>query len=235
MIVCQPLNCKVSETEVLVPLQSILNKSAERLCESIALDWKEDDLRNLELTVTLGFDSSSAHVNPQQKSKNSENENYNAHLSLFVSSFIIIQLKSTHSDDSSWLNPTPQSVRFCRPLRIALEKEDDVATLSEHKRLNEEIEKLIPHRFKMSNEKSVRIKFNIYQTLFDGKCLNTIVGNSATSRCPVCFYTAHKFGNLECDFILKEMSLKKGLGLLHCEIKAFEHFLHISYRIVIKS
>ena len=135
---------------------------------------------------TVGFESSSGHSNPQQKCADTANKNPNPQQSLFVSSILVIGLKSRAFNDCVWINPTPQSVRFCRPLRIALEKEDNAATLREHDRLNEEIEKLIRHRFKMSNNKFVKITFNVYQTLFDGKCLNTITGNKASSRCPVC-------------------------------------------------
>lgn len=44
--------------------------------------------------------------------------------------------------------------------------------------------------------------------------------------------TAHNFGNLDDDFSPKKSLLKFGLGLLHGEIKAFEH---ISYRINLRT
>ncbi|CAH0552999.1 unnamed protein product [Brassicogethes aeneus] len=232
---CMPKNIKVSEIEVMVPLQEILNKSTERLCESVALNWSEEALYKLKLIITLGFDSSSGHVNPHQKCKNSENESSNPQQSLFVSSLILIQLRNVDFDKVSWLNPTPQSVRFCRPLQIALEKEDEEATLKEHFRLKKEIEQLLPYRFKMSNGKSARVQYDIYETLLDGKCLNTIVKNKASSRCPICLRTAHQFSNLADNFTASEANLKYGLGLLHCEIKVFEHFLGLGYRQDLKS
>jgi len=63
-----------------------------------------------------------------QPCKNAENEDPNAQQSLFVSSMIIIQLK-TVSNKYFWINPTPQSIRFCRPLRIAIQKEDDLTII----------------------------------------------------------------------------------------------------------
>lgn len=74
MIKCLPENIKNSEIEVCVPLQSLLNKTTERLCESVAQGWEEHCLHNLELTVTLGFDSSSGHTNAQQKCLDLTNE-----------------------------------------------------------------------------------------------------------------------------------------------------------------
>lgn len=139
MIECQPESYKISESEVLVPLQEMLNKTAERLCDAVALEWDEQNLRNLELITTLGFDSSSGHTNLHQHCENAENEDRNTQQSLFVSSMILIRLKSCVSDECSWINPTPQRVRFCRPLRIATQKADDLTIILEHNRLNKEI------------------------------------------------------------------------------------------------
>lgn len=226
---CQPSNYRMTEIEVSVSLQDMLNKTAERLCEAVALEWDIRDLQKLKLVVTLGFDSSSGHTNPHQTYANSENEDSSAQQSLFVTSMIVIALQCSTSN--AWLNPTPQSVRFCRPLRIAFEKENDIITKREFNRLNEEIKNLFSHSFTMSNSKNVKVTFNVYQTLFDGKCVNTIVGNSATTRCPMCLRTSHQFNNFDDDFAPIMSSLKYGLGLLHCEIKCFEHLLHISYRL----
>ena len=235
MLEYQPQNYTIAESSIFVPLQNMLNKSIERLCNSIALNWKENDLYNLQMICTLGFDSSSGHTNPQQHFENSVNENSDPHLSLFVTSMILIKLESSVSDSCFWINPTPQSTRFCRPLRIALEKEESENTMNEHKRLSAEIDNLLQYKFKMCNGKTVRVKFVVSQTLFNGKCINTIVGNKASSRCPMCGRTAHEFGNLNNDFAPKQSSLKFGLGLLHAEIKAFEHLLHISYRKTIET
>lgn len=94
MLMCHVNNCKSSENEVIIPLQSLLNKSAERLCESVALDWNERDLKNLRLTATLGFDSSAGHLNPQQGYENTTNECSESHQHLFITCALIIQLIS---------------------------------------------------------------------------------------------------------------------------------------------
>ncbi|OXU22516.1 hypothetical protein TSAR_014078 [Trichomalopsis sarcophagae] len=51
-----------TEVEVMISLQQMLNKTSERLCESVALEWNENVLDNLNLLITLGFDSSSGHM-----------------------------------------------------------------------------------------------------------------------------------------------------------------------------
>lgn len=234
MAQCRPIGCINSEIQVVVPLQQMLNKTVERLCEAVALKWNENHLCDTELHVTIGFDSSSGHVNPHQHCSDPINENLNSQNSLFVSSFIIIKLSCSFCEKCSWINPTPQSVRFCRPLRIALEKEDEEATMREYRRLNGEIDALLRHTFQMQNGKIVTAKFIVSQTLFDGKCINTILGNRATMKCPLCDKPTRSFSNLTDDFTPVQTSLKLGLGLLHAEIKSFEHLLHISYRLTIK-
>ena len=161
------------------------------------------------------------------------NEDLNPHQSLLVSSMLIIQLKSKCESEYEWINPTPQSYRFCRPIRIAHEKEDDEAILCEYNRLQKEIKSLTRHKFTMSNGKSVRVRFQTSTTLFDGKCVNTIVGNPATTRCPMCLTTSHNFNNQSSSFTPKEESLHFGLGLLHAEIKCLEQFLNLSYKKII--
>lgn len=216
--------------EIFVPLQIMLNKTAERLCNAVTLDWNTDDLKDLKLMVTLGFDSSSGYKNVHQKCKNPDNESVDAQQHLFVTSFIIIKISSNTSEDKSWVNPTPQSTRFCRTLRLALEKETDETATSEYDRVTKEIDNLVPFKFQLLNEKSVCVSYEVTQTLFDGKCFNAVVKNKATSRCPICRETTHAFGKLKNKFTAVEGTLNFGLGLLHVEIKTFEHLLHISYR-----
>lgn len=114
MTECTPTDIMVSEVEVKVPLQSMLNKTAERLCKGVATDWDCKELSNIELHVTCGFDSSSSHLNPHQDYADMHRENKSAQQSLLVTSFIIQQLKGSNK---CWINPTPQSIRLCRPLR----------------------------------------------------------------------------------------------------------------------
>lgn len=89
--------------------------------------------------VTIGFDSSSGHNNPHQSCMELENENLSPHQSLFISHMIVILLKDS-KNNASWLNPTLQSIRFCRPLKIAFKKEDNESTIRECNRINREIE-----------------------------------------------------------------------------------------------
>lgn len=140
-----------------------------------------------------------------------------------------------HLVNCSWLNPTPQSYRFCRPIRIVFEKETEEAIINEYNRLKSEIESLVSHNFVMSNKKKAKVKFIISTTMFDGKCVNAIVGNASTIRCPMCLESSHSFNNFQKEFTANESSLKLGIGLLHVQIKTFEHLLQLSYKQSVKS
>lgn len=91
---CELSDMIVSEIEVKVSLQSMLGKSIERLSEVVSVDWSEEHLYNLELIVTLGFDSSSGYNNPHQRYEDDDNKYTEAQQSLLVSSMIICKLSS---------------------------------------------------------------------------------------------------------------------------------------------
>lgn len=94
--------------------------------------------------------------------------------------------------------------RLCRPYRIALEKEDEEAIQKEFNRIKAEIEALQDYSFVSSNGSMVNVTFECYTCGFDGKCVNRIINNRATSRCPVCLKTAHqfnKYNNIKVDFM----------------------------------
>lgn len=133
-----------TEKEVFVPLQNLLNKTVERLCESLALGWNEDSLLNLQFSGTVGCDSSAGHVNAHQKYCDPENDSISPMQSLFISNLLIISIHSL-SGQEEWINPTPQSYRFCRTLRICSEKEDNANVTREINRMINEIKNLKQH------------------------------------------------------------------------------------------
>ena len=100
----------------------MMEKSSERLREAVATSWPESALLDLDFLVTIGFDSSSVHVNPQQKFNDEQNEELNPHQSLLlVTSMLIIHLKSRSQNEYKWINPIPQSYRFC-PIKKRMTK-----------------------------------------------------------------------------------------------------------------
>lgn len=229
---CRPC-LYIIETEmcVQVSFQMMLNKSVERLVNGVGSDWTSDDLNNLVLVCAYGFDSSSGFVNPHQRFSDMENVTLKTELSLFASTFIISALITT-TEKKMWVNPTPQSIRFCRPLRLAIEKETEHSIMREKNRLQNEVEELYPHSFSLPNGKSVSVNFDPYFTMIDGKCLNVISDNAATTRCPVCYISMDHFNKaVDWNSVVPTSSLKHGIANLHCEIKAMELLIKLSCRL----
>ncbi|KAJ8678395.1 hypothetical protein QAD02_014182 [Eretmocerus hayati] len=236
---CLPAGIQVSEREVFTPLQDLANKTAERLCESVARGWSRKALKKVKLVCSGGFDSSSGHSNSHQKCANPENEINDATQSLFVTSMSPLQLVSesdTNTGEYKWCNSTPLSYRYCRPVRIACEKETKEAILQEYNRMKSEVDNLHSHTFKMANGKDVEVIFEFHLTMFDVKCVSTILEVPATQRCPTCARTTHEFGNKDLSFFVEDnnKALDLGIALLHAEMKMFKHLLHLSYRLNIE-
>lgn len=86
------------------------------------------------------------------------------------------------------------------------------------------------HKFGTAKGGKASARFKIKNTLFDGKCLNCILGNSATTRCPVCGFNYTDF-HKDILFLPKsDFHLDLGLGNLRVEIKMFEQCVHVSYK-----
>lgn len=233
---CRPSMYSV-ETEVCVEVafQVMLNMSAERLVNAVGSNWTSEDLNNLILVCAYGFDSSSGYINPHQKFSNTENVSLKTDLSLFASTFILCGLMTT-TNKKMWINPTPQSIRFCRPLRLAVEKENEQTIINEKNRLQCEIDELYPHSFSLPNGKNVLVNFDLYFSMIDGKCLNVVLENTATTRCPVCYISMDHFNqDVDWNSIIPTSNLTHGIANLHCEIKALEQLIKLSCRLPLQT
>lgn len=213
----------------------MLIKSAEGLVNAVGTDWKSEDLNDLVLVCAYGFDSSSGFKNPHQKFSHPENVSLKSELSLFATTFTLSGLM-TRSNKKMWLNPTPQSVRFGRPLRLAIEKETEDSIMREKQRLDLEIEELCPHSFSLPNGKTVVVDFDVYFSMIDGKCLNAITANKATTRCAVCYVSMDNFNQCaDWNSMFPADNLKHGLANLHCAIKTLVQLIKLSCRLPLET
>ncbi|KAJ8686117.1 hypothetical protein QAD02_021911 [Eretmocerus hayati] len=113
---------------------------------------------------------------------------------------------------------------------MSMEKESSDAIRSEFDRVEEEETSLVPCEFKTKDDLDVKISFHVEHTLFDGKVVNELVGNSSTLRCPMCFKTNkdYKVFGSPCQ-AHEEKFLKFGPTLLHAELKMYEQLLKLGY------
>lgn len=128
---CRPEGITNCETSAEVPLQKLVDHTAKR----ILLLQKEvieqlSDINEATLIFSYGFDGSTGQSMFKQMFNENTPESFDQ--SLFVTSIIPLKLIS-FSNQIIWLNRTPQSIRFCRPIKIEYVKETKEHILAEKK------------------------------------------------------------------------------------------------------
>lgn len=215
-----------TEKEIRVSTQSMLNFTAEKLIQGLGIS--SNDHQTLTLHVSVGFDSSSSHKNPNQAFEMEENASTASHQQLFVTGMTLIALE-TSNGEMKWLNDAPLSHRSFRPLRLAYEKETDETIIKERDRLVNGIQQLQPHVI-TDDEGEITVNFHVSFTVMDLKGVNACCGNKATQRCVICLKTQSEYKNYETDYPVQEENMMYGLGLLHCHIRSMEMCLVVAYK-----
>lgn len=137
--------------------------------------------------------------------------------SLFVTSMIPIKLID-QKQRVIWLNKSPQSVRFCRPIKIAYAKETTSLILDEKENLDIQIKNVNNYLHTLNSEK-ICVKFDGHLTLIDGKILNILTGTKSCQTCPMCGSKPTQILNTT-DFFSKNFDIKPytdqyGMSPLH--------------------
>lgn len=144
---CYPEGMQLSHNVSEVPLQNLLNHSAERILQLqkhdlIKLNVNSKDRYKLILTVKWGYDGSSGSSDWRQQHVGENLKDINE-TDLFCTSLVPIRLKC--STDIVWENPTPSSVRFCRPLSLQYGKETPELAYEAQVRVERQIRELKPY------------------------------------------------------------------------------------------
>ena len=140
---------------------------------------------------------------------------------LFVTTLIPLQL-SSQKGEILWYNRTPQSTRFCRPIKLQLIKESKEVILQNKIAFEEQIKNLDQCTISLE-DKIVHVHFKLYLTLIDGKVLNIIMDTKSMPFCPFCHATSKSFNNLSNintdKFSTNSSLLQYGLSPLHAWIR----------------
>lgn len=236
---CRPDGIQVTETKAFAPLQNILNHTAMRILklqEEVLHSFIENHTnQNLSLLLicSWGLDSSTGHSNYKQVNVSSS---VNLDSSLLVSSLIPLQLLHTATHAVLWHNPSPQSIRYCRPMKIEFTKETPEKILEERDYFDKQIRKLLSYNYSLTGEIVFTVSFQMHLTLIDGKVLNVLTNTTSNSSCPLCHATQKQFNSaLNSPFFkVNDSALQFGLSPLHAWIRCFEFLLHLSYRLQVK-
>lgn len=226
---------KVSEVEASVPLQELLAHTFKRiilLCDDVINAYCEQEHLN-ELSCTFegswGFDGSTGQSLYKQKAPLDPLYDENT---IFATTVVPLKITETGSNQILWANPTPQSFRSCRPLRIQYRKESKDLILAEKEYVEQQLKNLMPTAASTSKGFIVKTIWNLTLSIIDGKVYNIIHSTFSQLRCPICGLTSSKFNDLDLAFSkpINEETVKNGMSPLHAFIRFLEFLLHLGYK-----
>ncbi|PZC81527.1 hypothetical protein B5X24_HaOG212451 [Helicoverpa armigera] len=224
----------VTEREASVSLHSLLLHTIRRIikaCDTKITEYFNQNYKDIVYCIfegSWGFDGSTGQSVYKQNFKNGNDKDENC---LFATTFIPLYLK-TNDGFVLWSNPSPQSFRFCRPVKIQYREETKELILEEKTRVEDEIKKLSPLYAETLSGQSIIAEPKLHLTIIDGKVFNIITGTSSQLRCACCGASPSDFNNLNLikNRPLNPEALRHGLSPLHAWIRIFEFLLHLGYK-----
>lgn len=228
-------NVVISSTEAEIQLQSLLDLTVFRLLEAQKEVFETYSFKSLTLISKWGFDGSSG----QSEYKMKFDDDIDCDSSIFMVSLVPIQLVTNDLQGEEkilWKNPRTSSTRYCRPIKFIFAQESKDLVLKEKQLMDDQIMKLINTKCKFENE-VFEITHKLLLTMVDGKICNFVTHNASTQRCYLCNLTSKDFNDL--PLVLKSQvdaaKTEFGISILHGWIRLFECFLHLSYKLSLKT
>ena len=233
---CYPENVTIREMSAVVPLQDLVNHTAARLL--LALDNPFQKSQELTLICKYGMDGATGQSLYKQPFAN-EGITMQEEKSFFCACLVPIELRA--GQEIEWRNPTPSSLRFCRPINIQYAKETKELVKALSSELKQEINETSPFFPSLYSQTSQfedyhKVSFDFHLTMIDGKIEHILTDTGSTQVCTLCGAKPSQMNNID---LVKSLKVKKDflqfdLSPLHSRIRVFECILHISYRIEIK-
>lgn len=228
-----PSPLQVSNCAVSIELSNLLENTAARIVSTLSKEQlKQIDKCDLQLMCKWGCDGLSTLSEYKQASAAQNVPDYR---SIFMASLVPLRIRKKEDTDSPstsfhdvWINSTPGSKSFCRPICFEYTKESAFNTQKLVDRIEKEIKCMEPITIAILDF-SFTIGFIVNLTMIDGKVCNAITGTSSTWRCPLCGETKAQFSNISKEVTINKDALKFGISPLHARIRFLEHFLHIAY------
>ncbi|XP_050525962.1 uncharacterized protein LOC126896864 [Daktulosphaira vitifoliae] len=234
---CYPDNVKISESGCIIPLQNLLDHTTKRIFQIPAINEVKIGKKLLEMFYKWGCDGSSGQA--QYKQKFNDNP-CTTDQTMFMFSLVPLELRccSDDSNDSSdviWKNSMPSSTRFCRPIKYKFMKETIESTKEEVKEIEKQISKLNT-TYVLFNDEYFEVKHTLIFSMVDGKVCNSLTGISS-QKCFICGCKPTEMNDIEAVKYRPCITenYKYGLSTLHAWIRFFEYFIHLSYRLEIKT
>lgn len=232
---CYPNNIKISETEVQIPVQDILDHTIHRLADvqKDVLHIHHDHEENLPIEVVYkwGLDGSGGHSIYKQCFAN--NSLY-GDTNIILCTIVPLQMSEntkTNGKQIIWQNPSPSSSRYNRVIRMQIEKETKESVKLHYNEIEEQISRLQVTKVTLG-DKTYNFKHHAICTMMDGKTCNVLTDTSSTQACNICKATPKDLNNI--DLLLRKQYSKApfqfGISVLHSYLRCYEYLLHISYK-----
>jgi len=231
---CRPEGIVIQETSAYVPLQNLLDHTTKRILFSdTELTQRIEELaveNNGELGVVIyfkyGFDGCGSFNTYMQKTESGKVPDGST---LLTSQMVPLQAVAVGKESVLLHNSrTPNNANSCRPIRLCFERETKETIRNEAARLREEVKNLSD--LVLIEEPKVTVSYKGLFTMVDGKVLNELTENPASTSCPICQKTSRQMCDPNEDFTPRPGTLQHGASILHFGIRTFELLCNIGYR-----
>lgn len=227
-----PEKIAVTEVSAEIRLQDLLDYDAQRVVQLLESNGEISNLpAQLEFLHKWGVDGSGEHSQYQQAFSGSPPPP-SADQSVLLTAISPLQLRELRDGLPSrawWENPTPSSIRFCKPIRLQFKKETKDSIKDEERYITSQSEALLPSTVTTSTGKVITIIHKLTMTMIDGKARTYLTDTASFSRCCLCDATPNEMQNYV-ERPVDVSAFKYGLSILHARIRFLECVLHVSYR-----
>ncbi|KAL2740926.1 hypothetical protein V1478_001067 [Vespula squamosa] len=239
---CYPpkTDIKIKDCSAEVKLQGLLDHSVEQIL-FIKRDYLKNStseyISNMTLFCKWGYTEISG--------ENFVNRNFNSNTEItsdsnvFSISIVPLQLISynlrTKTQYTIWENPSPSSVRFCRPIKLQFNHESKQDYISEYSNIKEQEGNLVSF-ITVFDGKLITVNYNLTFVITNSQVCNATLSTLEEEYCFVCNSEKMQFNNI--DEILREgidrSNYTFGLSIPYVWIRFFESCLDLSYKLHIK-
>lgn len=168
-----PENITVTESQCKVPLQDLLDHTANRLIQFLKIS--SDNPKNLTLITKYGMDGTNIDEFKQKKT-DAEGIQHNC---VFSTSIVPLQLIDSDSKETIWDNPHPSSISLCRPIELLFAKEEGELCREKETDYKGQIAAL-----QATEVAGFVISFQMHLTMIDGKVsyMGKLIKNNCAFR-----------------------------------------------------
>ena len=233
----RPENITYSEHEASVPLADLLCHTNKRIlevseCHKVFDNVPRGERVVIETDYKAGWDSATGQSVYKQKFGTEEGEQKFVAESLL--STCVVPLRFRYNGQTIWENPVPQGANFCRPLRLAFEKETSEAAATIKADLQNQIAN-IGNQLVEFNDHLIEFRLKLHLSMLDGKAKNGATDHGSTLSCFICKAKPNDFNNLSNltsgKFTEDLDCLKHGISPLHQWIRCLDAILHLAYKL----